>query len=157
MNISISKIRKKTVSANQYIESLKKPFREKFLRRKQTYKLKKEAINQLKKYSDRYVVVAFSAVWCKDCIKNIPVLALISEATGLEVRIFGGLEKDVLNPKRKWRIPPSPPEVETFNIDKIPLMIIIDREGKEIGRIIENPRHMPTIEQELHEIAKSQQ
>ena len=80
MNISISKIRKKTVSVNQYTESLNEPFREKFLRRKQTYKLKKEAINQLKKYSDKYVVVAFSAVWCKDCIKNIPVLALISEA-----------------------------------------------------------------------------
>jgi len=40
---------------------------------------------------------------------------------------------DVLNPKRKWRIPPSPPEVETFKVDKIPLMIIIDRKGKELG------------------------
>lgn len=157
MNISLSEIRNKTVSVNQYIDSLKQPFREKFLMRKQTYQLKQEVINQLRKFAGKCVIVAFSAEWCKDCAVNIPVLALISEATGLEIRIFGSLKKDPLNPKRKWRIPPSPPEVETFNVDKIPLMIIVDRDGKEIGRIIENPKHMPTLEQELHQIIKPQQ
>ena len=82
-------------------------------------------------------------------------LALITETTELEVRIFGGLKKDLLNLKRKWRVPPSPPEVEIFKVDKIPLIIVVDREGKEIGRIVENPKHMPTLEQELYEIIKS--
>ncbi|MDH5788842.1 MAG: hypothetical protein OEZ40_11180 [Candidatus Bathyarchaeota archaeon] len=83
-------------------------------------------------------------------------MALISEATGFEVRIFAGLKKDSLNPKRKWRIPPSPPEVETFNVDKIPLILIFNSEGKEIGRITENPTHTPTLEEELYEIIRSQ-
>jgi thiol-disulfide isomerase/thioredoxin len=152
MNIDLSELRKRTVSVSQYIESLKQPFHEKFLTRKQAYQLKQEAINQLKKFADRYIVVAFSAEWCKDCTANIPVLALISEATGLEVRIFGGLKKDPLGYTRKWRIPPSPPEVKTFQVDKIPLIIVFDKEGKDIGKIIENPQKKPTLEEELIQI-----
>jgi hypothetical protein len=102
-------------------------------------------------------VVAFSAEWCKDCAVNIPVLALISEATGLEVRIFGGLKKDPLSHTRKWRIPPSPPEVEMFHVDKIPLIILFDKEGKEVGKIIENPREKPTLEEELIIISEQRQ
>jgi len=151
MNVNFSEIRKKTVPVNQYMDSLKQPFREKFLTRKQTYQLKREVLTQLKKFANKYVIVAFSAEWCKDCAANIPVLALISEATGLDVRIFGGLKKDTLSRTRKWRIPPSPPEVETFNVDKIPLMILFDKEGEEIGRITESPRE-PTLEEELLKI-----
>jgi len=152
MNINLSEVRKKTVSVNQYMESLKKPFHKKFLTRKQRYMLNKEATSQLKMLADNYVIIAFSAEWCKDCAANIPVLALISEATGLEVRIFGGLKKDPLSHTKKWRIPPSPAEVEMFNVDKIPLIILFDAEGKEIGKIVENPREKPTLEEELLKI-----
>jgi thiol-disulfide isomerase/thioredoxin len=152
MNINLSEVRKKTVSVNQYLESLKKPFHKKFLTRKQRYMLNKEATSQLKILADNYVIIAFSAEWCKDCAANIPVLALISEATGLEVRIFGGLKKDPLSHTKKWRIPPSPAEVEMFNVDKIPLIILFDAEGKEIGKIVENPREKPTLEEELLKI-----
>ncbi|MEM3622647.1 MAG: thioredoxin family protein [Candidatus Bathyarchaeia archaeon] len=148
MRINLSEIRKRTVSASKYIDSLKSSFREKFLTRKHTYKLNQEAIAGLKEIAEKYFIVAFSAEWCKDCAANIPVLALISEKTGLEVRVFGGLMKDPLSHERKWRIPPSPPEVETFNVDKIPLIILFDKEGNEIGRIVENP-HEPTLEEEL--------
>jgi len=111
--------------------------------------LKQETANKLKKSANSYVIVAFSADWCKDCAVNIPVLALISEATGLEVRIFGGLKKDPLSHTRKWRIPPSPSEVETFYVDKIPHIMVLDIKGNEIGKIIENPREKPTLEEEL--------
>lgn len=148
MDIELAEIRKRTVSVNEYLNSLGEPFREKFFTRKQTYKLNQEVITQLKKFADKFVVVAFSAEWCKDCAANIPVLALISEETGLEVRVFGGLMKDPLSHIRKWRIPPSPPEVETFRVDKIPLIILFSKEGKEVGKIIENPLK-PTLEEEL--------
>ena len=152
MNINFSEIRKRTVSVSQYIHGLKQPSQEKFLARKHTYQLKQEAINQLKRFANKYLIVAFSAEWCKDCATNIPVLALISEATRLEVRIFGGLKKDPLSHTRKWRIPPSPPEVETFHVDKIPLIVLFDKEGREIGKIIENPRAESTLEEELLKI-----
>lgn len=152
MNINLLEIRRRTVSVKEYLNSLRQPFREKFLTRKQTYQLNREATNQLEKFANKYAVVAFSAEWCKDCAANIPVLALISEATGLEVRIFGGLKKDPLSRARKWRIPPSPQEVETFRVDKIPLIILFDKKGREIGKIIENPREEPTLEEELIKI-----
>lgn len=151
MRIDLSSIRRKTVSINQYITNLKQPFREKFLIRKQTYKPKHEVLTQLKKVADKHVVIAFSAEWCKDCSANIPVLAILSETTGLEVRIFGRLMKDPLNPTKKWRIPPSPPEVETFKVDKIPIIIVANTNGEEIGRIIENPNE-PTLEEEILKI-----
>lgn len=151
MNVNLADIRKKTVSAKQYIDSLEQPFKDKFLMRKETYRLKQEVISQLKKFVNEHVIVAFSAEWCKDCTANIPVLALISEATGIETRIFGGLKKDPLSQTSKWRIPPSPQEVKTFNVDKIPLIIMFNMDGEEIGRIIENPQE-PTLEEELLKI-----
>jgi thiol-disulfide isomerase/thioredoxin len=156
MNADLSDVRKKTVEAGQYISSLDQPFRQNFLIAEQTYQMNSRAINQLKKFAGSFVVVAFSAGWCKDCAKNIPVLALIGKATGLEIRVFGGLKKDPLSHVRKWRIPPSPSEVETFSVEKIPLIIVFDDGGVEIGRIIENPKQWPTIEEELLAVIKSQ-
>lgn len=156
MKVNLAEIKNKTVNVNKYIDSLENGFRKKFLARKETYKLKKEIINRLEHFAKNYVIVTFSAEWCKDCAANVPVLALISEATGLEVRVFGGLKKDPLSKTRKWRVPPSPPEVETFNVDKIPLIIIFDMEGNEIGRVIENPKE-PTLEEEILKTILSRQ
>ena len=155
MLLDMSEIRRKTVSVTDYISNIEEPFREKFLTRKQTYQPNQEAMSQLREYADKYVIIAFSAGWCKDCAVNIPVLAVINEASGLDVRVFGGLKKDPLGQGRKWRIPPSPREVETLSVDKIPLIIIADRDGREMGRIVENPTQQPTLEQELCEIIKS--
>ncbi|MEM3442318.1 MAG: thioredoxin family protein [Candidatus Bathyarchaeia archaeon] len=125
-------------------------FRDKFLTRKGAYRLEPEIISQFEQFAKDYIVIAFSAEWCGDCATNIPVLALISEATGLEVRVFGGLKKDPLSKTKKWRIPPSPPEVEMFKVEKIPL-IIFNMKGNEIGRIIEKPEE-PTLEEEMLKI-----
>jgi len=147
--INLEEIRRKTVPVDDYISSMNEPFREKFLDRKENYQPNQEAIEKLKKESNKYTVVVFSAEWCKDCAKNVPVLWLISESTGLEVRVFGHIKKDPLNPKTKWRIPPSPPEVKTFDVQKIPWILICDRKGKEIGKIIENPKIMSSVEEEI--------
>lgn len=147
--MNLEEIRRKTVPVDDYISSMNEPFKEKFLDRKENYQPNQEAIEKLKKESNKYTVVVFSAEWCKDCAKNVPVLWLISESTGLEVRVFGHIKKDPLNPKTKWRIPPSPPEVKTFNVQKIPWILIFNREGKEIGKIIENPKIMGSVEEEI--------
>jgi len=157
MEINLSEIRKKTVPAEQYVKELDQPFRDFFLATSRTYQLQPEATDQLKRLVDGFVVVAFSAGWCKDCARYIPVLALISEATGLEVRVFGGIKRDPLSRTCKWRIPPSPPEVRTFGIDRLPIIIVFDTNGREIGRIIETPRQWPTLEQELSAMIRSQE
>jgi hypothetical protein len=150
--VNLPEMRNKTVTASEYINGLKQPFREKFLARKRTYQLNMEAVQQLKALKGQCMVVAFSAAWCKDCAANIPVLALLTEETGLEVRVFGGLKKDPLSHLHKWHIPPSPPETELFNVDRIPLILIFDIAGNEIGRIVETPKRQPTLEQEISEV-----
>jgi len=147
--IDISEIVKRTIPVDEYIAKIIQPFKEKFLERKQTYQLNEEATSKLREYANDFIIVAFSAEWCKDCAANIPVLALINERTGIKVYIFGGLKRDTLNPREKWRIPPSPPEVKTFNVEKIPHIMIITKKGELIGEIIENPRHKETLEEEL--------
>jgi len=147
--IDLDEIRRKTVSVDEYLSAMESPSKEKFLARKDTYQLNQNAINELKRIAHKYSVVVFSAEWCKDCVNNIPVLELVSKATGLEVRVFGHIMKDALSTKEKWRIPPSPPEVKTFGVEKLPWIIIIDKTGEEVGKIIENPVHTGSIEEEL--------
>jgi thiol-disulfide isomerase/thioredoxin len=157
MRINPTATRRKTLEADEYIDSLAQIFRDRFLARKQTYQLQCEAVEELQKAAGCFIIVAFSASWCKDCAEQIPVLGLIAEATGLEVRIFGGIKKDPLSHTSKWRIPPSPPEVTTFLVDTLPTIIVFDVDGKEVGRIEERPKTMPTLEQEICEIVKSRQ
>jgi thiol-disulfide isomerase/thioredoxin len=156
MKANLSEIRRKAVPVNEYIGGLDEPFKEKYLARKQTYQLHTATIDELKKHACNYIALVFSASWCKDCAQQIPVMALIAENTGLEVLVFGGIKKDPLSHTSKWRIPPSPPEVLTFAVENIPLFIIFDQNGVEIGRIIESPKRFPTLEQEICEITRPQ-
>lgn len=157
MDTNLTETRNKTLAIRDYFNDVDQRFLEKFLARKQTYRLNEEARNQLQKVAQDYAIIAFSAQWCKDCMTNIPVLYLLAEVTGIEVRIFAGIKKDPLSHTRKWRIPPSPREMETFKIEKIPTIIIFDNQGHEIGRIVENPKLAPTLEQEISMIIKSKQ
>lgn len=152
IKIDLSRLRQRTVDVNQYIDSISPQYKDKFLKRKKAYKLRVDVVNNLKNLVNNYVLVVFSAEWCKDCAANIPVLALLSEATGLEVRVFGGLKRDPLNPNKKWSVPPSPPEVETFHIDKIPHILIFNINGEKVGEIIENPKEGLTLEEEIFKV-----
>jgi len=126
----------------------------KFADRKATYKLNKDTVEKIKAYADNAVVVVFSAEWCPDCYRNVPVLDLISEKTGLEVRVFGHLMRNVKDPNEKWAIPPSPPEVKKFNVIKIPLITVLNEEGEKLGEITENPPEGQTLERALLDILK---
>ncbi|MGD2142100.1 MAG: thioredoxin family protein [Candidatus Bathyarchaeota archaeon] len=114
------------------------------------YRLDLDVAERLKRYAREVVIFAFSAEWCPDCQKIIPVLGLISEATGIEVRIFGHLMRDPMKPRGFWKIPPSPIEVEEFQVRKIPTIIVIDSSrGIKVGEIIEKPPEGKTLEETL--------
>jgi thiol-disulfide isomerase/thioredoxin len=155
MIVDLAEIRGKTVSIDEYICSLDQVFRERFLTRKQTYVLKIYPVEELRKSTPGHMIVVFSASWCKDCAEQKPVLALLAAATGLEVRVFGGIKKDPLSHTSKWRVPPSPPEVNTLRVEKLPTIIVFDANGMDVGRIEERPKMTLTLEEELCEIVKS--
>jgi thiol-disulfide isomerase/thioredoxin len=137
-----------------YIESSKENAPQ-FMERYEGYQLEEEVATKLKCHSDKYKIYAFSAEWCPDCHRNIPVLAHIQEETGLKTKIFGHLMRDAKNPNKRWRIPPSPEEVELFDLVKIPSMYILDKEGNKVGEIIENPPTGKTLEAAVLDILES--
>lgn len=152
---SLAKLTERTVSVKDYLAHTSGPFREKADERLKTYRLKEDVAEELKKYADKLFVLVFSAEWClKDCAPNIPVLVLLADRTGLRVRVFGGLMRDPLNPKERWRIPPSPPEVRDFQVEKVPTIIVFDTSGRELGKIIEEPSSGKALEEEILELAK---
>jgi len=154
---NLKTITKRTVSVDNYINKMAQLFKEKFSKRKLTYQPNEKAVLRLRSHAKDVVIVVFSAEWCKDCAAYVPVLGFLAEKTNMKVRVFGGLKIDPLNPEEKWRIPPSPPEVKTFNVWNTPHIIIFDKQGKQLGTIIENPRPGNTLEEEiLHIIQKAQ-
>ena len=95
----------------EYLEGAKAKT-ERFNERFHGYKLDQETAEKIRRYAEGAVVFVFSAEWCSDCYRNVPVLAIIHEAPGLEVRVFGHIMRDPKSTTRKWAIPPSPPEAE---------------------------------------------
>ena len=54
-------------------------------------------------------VVAISEEWSSDCRRDVPVLAKLAEATGLEMRIFSATATSSAKPRdRHLRIRPTP-------------------------------------------------
>jgi len=150
----IKKLRKNSESIFEYILTSSKDisaFRENVAK----CELDKEVTSRLENYKDDVVVFAFSAEWCPDCQRHIPVLGLIAESTGIEVNVFGHLMRDPKMPKGYWRIPPSPPEVEEFAVRKIPTIVILDNGGNKVGDIVENPPEGKTLEKALLDIVES--
>ncbi len=140
-----------SVPVKKYIEdSIGKT--EKFQERYEKYKPDTEKIGRLKKYSEDIVVYGFSADWCSDYYRNVPVIAQISEETGIEVRIFGNLMRGAKSSTRIWACPPSPEKVNEFNITKIPTFILMNGTGKELGKITENSPEGETLEEPLLKI-----
>ena len=133
---------------NQYLENtLKKT--NKFQERYNSYKTDKKIIEKLKKYAGDVRIYCFSAEWCPDCIRNVPALAHISSETGIEARVFGHLMRDAKNSTRIWACPPSPMEVNMFQIKRIPTFIIVKKGGVEIGRVIEDPPEGKPLEEAI--------
>ena len=141
----LEKLVKHSEDIKHYIESSQEKAPQ-FMERYRECKLEREMVMKINCHSDNYIIFAFSAEWCPDCYRNIPVLAKLQEATGLETRIFGHLMRDAKSTTKRWRIPPSPAEVEDFDVVKIPSMYILDKQGQKIGEIIENPPEGMTLE-----------
>ena len=150
----IEKLDANSEDVKEYIKSSheKAP---RFMERYGEYKLDEEAVTKLKCHNHKYKIYAFSAEWCPDCYRNIPVLAHIQEETGLKVRIFGHLMRDAKNPGKRWSIPPSPAEVELFDLVKIPSMYVLDKDGNKVGEVIENPPAGKTLEAAILDILES--
>jgi len=150
-SFNLEKIRGRTHYVHGYLEEVsdENPI---FKQKHEEYIIEEKIIKKLSEYANSTVVIAFSAEWCKDCHKNIPALDLISKATGIEIRIFGHLMRDAKGSKKRWRIPPSPVEVEEFDVIKIPHIVLLNHSGEKMGEIIENPPEGMSLEKAILDI-----
>lgn len=153
MGHDLSRLRDHSEPVEVYVAAAGRT-QEAFARRRAEYRLDDGVVGELKRLSGGYVVVVFSAEWCPDCMRNVPVLDLISEATGLEVRVLGHIVRDAKSSTERWRIPPSPVEVKEFDVVKIPLIVVLDRDGERVGEIVENPPPGKTVEGALLDILR---
>jgi len=144
----VEKLRRNSEPILEYLEASKAKT-DRFMERFYGYKLDHGVSEKIKKRAGDAVVFVFSAEWCPDCYRNVPVLALIHEATGLEVRVFGHIMRDPKSDTRKWAVPPSPREVEEFKVAKIPYIVVLSPKGEKLGEVVENPRPGLTLEEEL--------
>lgn len=153
LKCDLGKIRRRSEGVHEYVSAPSKA-KDAFDKRRAEYVLDASVVKELKKRAKDFTVVAFSAEWCPDCMRNVPVLDMLAEAAGVEVRVFGHMMRDAKSNTKKWAVPPCPPEVDEFDVVKIPLIVVINREGEKVGEIVENPPQGVTLEQALLDIVK---
>jgi thiol-disulfide isomerase/thioredoxin len=152
--VDLDDIRKRTKNARDYVESIGGKAGGQFLEVYDEYKLNPQSTQELKALAEGLVFVVMSAGWCKDCRAALPVLMHLEEEIGLDVRCFGGIKTAPLDPDHRWKIPPSPPEMEDWGVTAIPWIEILNSDGHRVAVIIEKPTVKPTLEAELVYVLK---
>ena len=125
---------------------LKEPYSEWYVREHDEYELDQKAVAELKKRKlNSYNITLVMGTWCEDSHREVPRFFKILE----ELKYPDG-KLTMIAVNRKKEAPSG--EEGPFNIQKVPT-IIVQKYGKEIGRIIESPS-TGYLERDLLEILK---
>ena len=125
---------------------LKEPYSEWYVREHDEYELDQKAVAELKKRKlNSYNITLVMGTWCEDSHREVPRFFKILE----ELKYPDG-KLTMIAVNRKKEAPSG--EEGPFNIQKVPT-IIVQKYGKEIGRIIESPS-TGYLERDLVEILK---
>ncbi len=125
---------------------LKEPYSEWYVKERDEYIIDKNAVSELKKKKlNSYNITIFLGTWCEDSHREFPRLMKILDEANYP------LDKVKIVAVNRKKESPTGEEVK-YNIQKVPT-IIVERYGKEIGRIIEMPAS-GYIERDLVEILK---
>lgn len=146
-------IETKGVSPDEFIRTIKlEKYRQMFERGVEDYKIKEDVLAKIAEVvkTNTFAIRVFAADWCKDTRKAMPALSIIAtRIPEINLEILGGIKNAPFDPNNRWKVPPSPPEVDTFDIRAIPTIIVFNNNGEEIGRMVERPEVTETIEEEI--------
>lgn len=111
---------------------LKEPFSEWYNKEHDEYQLDEESVKELKKEKlNSYKITVFVGTWCPDSHREFPRLMKILDAVK-----YPENKLTIIAVNRKKQSPNG--EEGLYNIQKVPT-IIVEKYGKEKGRIIEYP------------------
>lgn len=153
--VDLNEIRSRTTSTREYIDSLRDKDKEKFLEVYNAYKLDADVVDELHDALKDLTLVVFSAAWCGDCKRAMPVILQIEEQLGLEVLVFSKIKTAPLDPERQWAVPPSPPEINEWGVTAIPWFNFYDTNGNLVATLIEKPTVKETLEAEILHVLKN--
>jgi thiol-disulfide isomerase/thioredoxin len=149
---NLSEVKVEAPSCGEYIENMSPQYKGGYVRLKSAYTFKTEPLEKLKNLGDEYTFVIIFADWCGDARKAVPVMAKLEEELGIKIPSLGGMTKPPYGSDKFWAVPPSPEEVDKFEITSSPTILVFDSNGEEIGRIKTRPRMTKTFEEELVKI-----
>ena len=121
-------------------------------RHKKYYNLNSDAVEKLRTLLVDYEIVVIFADWCGDAKKAVPVLAKLEEELDVKIKALGGMKKPPYGSDKDWAVPPSPEEVDIFEITSSPTILIFKKSGEEVGRIKTRAKMTGTIEEEVVKI-----
>jgi thiol-disulfide isomerase/thioredoxin len=125
---------------------LKEPYSEWYVKEHDEYGLDKKTISELKKEKlNSYNIILVLGTWCEDSHREVPRFFKI-----LEELKYPESKLTIIAVNRKKEAPGG--EEGIYSIQKVPTMII-QKYGKELGRIIESPS-TGYLERDLLEILK---
>ncbi|MHA1630294.1 MAG: thioredoxin family protein [Candidatus Heimdallarchaeota archaeon] len=146
----LAQLRKNGLTVQKMVEKLSGKDGEIIKENIKNYQPKVDVLEKFAEKAKGYTFVVFSADWCKDCKTNISAFTKMLELKPeIDAIFFKGLKSAPLDPDVRWRVPPSPLEVNEFDLRKIPTFYILDSSGKVVAQMIENPEHKQTLEEEL--------
>ena len=124
----------------------KAPFSDWYVKEHDEYAIDQKTVEELKKEKlNSYGITVFLGTWCEDSHREVPRLMKILESIN-----FPEQKLTIIAVNRKKESPSG--EEGVYNIQKVPT-IIVQKYGKEIGRIIEYPT-TGYLERDLLEILK---
>ncbi len=124
------------------------PYAEWFTKNHDNYSLQQSVIEQLSTPLSKCTLTLFMGTWCGDSKEEVPRLYRVLEASDFPLDRLTSVALQLEKPYYKQ----SPGgEEEGLNIHRVPT-IIVYKEGKELGRIVEHPR--VSIEADLLQIMK---
>ncbi len=153
--VDLNDIRSRTTTVREYIEILDNKTKDLIEGLYKEYNLDTNAVEELKELTRDLTVVVFSAAWCGDCKRAMPVMLHLEEKIGLDVRVFSGIKTAPLDPNHQWRIPPSPQEIEDWKVTAIPWFEFVDKEGNRVAFLREKQTVKDTLEEEIVHVLKN--
>ncbi|MGQ4912800.1 MAG: thioredoxin family protein [Candidatus Thorarchaeota archaeon] len=153
--IDFEDIRSRTTTIKGYIDSLSDKDRDIVMEAYNEYKIDMSVVEELRDLMKGMKVIIFSAPWCGDCKRAMPVMLHLEEMLGLDIMVFGTIKTAPLDPDKQWAVPPSPPEINEWGVKAIPWFIFYNEKGEEVGILIEKPRVKDTLEAEILYVLKN--